>query len=335
MKNVLVTGGAGYLGYYVSSKLLSSGYKVRILDNLSFGNRALQKLKKKFKFEFVKGDIRDLRTVLKSMEGIDAVIHLAGIVGDPASKIDPTESTEINYLSTKLMIDSATYFNIKQFIFASTCSVYGASNNQKLNESSKLNPISLYADTKLKSEKIILNSNSKKLNPTIFRTGTLFGYSERMRFDLVINLFIGQALSQHKITIEGGKQWRPFIHVEDAATAYLLALEKKPSKIRGIFNLGGDELNYQLNDIGKLIKNNIEHVKVEHSIIKDKRNYRVSFKKIKHSFNFEPKRTIPYAIEEIKNVIKRGYIKDWKKPIYYNNRFPLVGLNKSSKYYWQ
>jgi len=156
-----------------------------------------------------------------------------------------------------------------------------------------------------------------------------------MRFDLVINLFIGQALSQHKITVEGGKQWRPFIHVEDAATAYLLALEKKPSKIRGIFNLGGDELNYQLNDIGKLIKNNIEHVKVEHSIIKDKRNYRVSFKKIKHSFNFEPKRTIPYAIEEIKNVIKRGYIKDWKKPIYYNNRFPLVGLNKSSKYYWQ
>lgn len=335
MKHVLVTGGAGYLGYHVSSKLLSSGYKVRILDNLSFGNRALQNLKKKFKFEFVKGDIRDLRTVLNTMEGMDAIIHLAGIVGDPASKIDTIESTEINYLSTKLMVDSAAYFKIKQFLFASTCSVYGASNNQKLNELSKLNPLSLYADTKLKSEKIILNSNSKQINPTIFRTGTLFGYSERMRFDLVINLFIGQALSQHEITIEGGNQWRPFIHVEDAATAYLLALEKQPSKIRGIFNLGGDDLNYQLKDVGKLIANKIVPVKIKYSKIEDKRNYRVSFKKIKQSINFEPKRTISYTIEEIRDAIKKGKIKNWKNPIYYNNKFPLVGRNKSSKYYWQ
>ncbi len=335
MKTILVTGGAGFLGYHVALKLLSKGYKLRILDNLSFGNHALKSLKKKFKFEFVKGDIRDLQTVLKIMEGTDAVIHLAGIVGDPASKLDPTESTEINHLSTKLLVDAAMYLKIKPFIFASTCSVYGASNNIKLTESSKLNPLSLYAESKLKSEKIILNSTSKNLNPTIFRTGTLFGYSKRMRFDLVINLFIGQAVSQHEISIEGGNQWRPFIHVEDAATAYMLALEKKSSKIRGIFNLGGDELNYQLNDIGKIIEKNIEDVKVKHSKINDKRNYRVSFKKIKQSFNFEPKRKIPFAIKEIKDAIKKGYIKDWKNPIYYNNKFPLVGLNKGSKYYWQ
>ena len=335
MKHILVTGGAGYLGYHVSSKLLSSGYKVRILDNLSFGKSALDNLKKKFKFDFVKGDIRDLRTVLNSMEGIDAIIHLAGIVGDPASKIDPTKSTEINYLSTKLLVDSAMYFKIKQFIFASTCSVYGASNNQNLNELSTLNPLSLYAETKLKSEKIILNSSNKYISPTIFRTGTLFGYSERMRFDLVINLFIGQSLSQHEITIEGGNQWRPFIHVEDAARAYLLALEKTPTKIKGIFNLGGDDLNFQLNDIGKLVSQKIIPTRIKYSKIEDKRNYRVSFKKINHSMNFEPKRTVSYAIDEIKNAVKKGKIKNWKNPIYYNNKFPLVGRNKSSKYYWQ
>ena len=120
MRQILVTGGAGYLGSHLIELLLSNNYKVRVLDNLSFGDNALKILKKKYKFELVKGDIRDLRVVLNSMEGCDAVIHLAGIVGDPASKLDPIQSTEINYLSTKLVADAASYFKIKQFLFAAS-----------------------------------------------------------------------------------------------------------------------------------------------------------------------------------------------------------------------
>jgi len=233
MRQILVTGGAGYLGSHLVELLLCNHYKVRVLDNLSFGDNALKILKKKFKFELIKGDIRDLRVVLNSMEGCDAVVHLAGIVGDPASKLDPIQSAEINYLSTKLVADAASYFQIKQFLFASSCSVYGASKNRLLSEKSKLNPVSIYAETKLKSEEIILEESQKYLSPTILRAGTLFGYSNRMRFDLVINLFAAQALSKHKIIIEGGNQWRPFVHVKDTALAYLLVLEKKRGTVKG------------------------------------------------------------------------------------------------------
>lgn len=334
MREILVTGGAGYLGSHLVELLLKENYKVRVLDNLSFGDNALKILKKKYKFEFVKGDIRDLRVVLNSMEGCDAVVHLAGIVGDPASKLDPIQSTEINYLSTKLVVDAASYFQIKQFLFASTCSVYGASNNQLLSEQSKLNPVSIYAKTKLKSEEIILE-NQKNLSPTILRAGTLFGYSNRMRFDLVINLFAAQAVSKNMITIEGGNQWRPFVHVKDAALAYLLTLEKKRGSVKGIFNLGSDDLNYQISEIGKTIQQNIPNVKIKNSKIIDQRNYRVSFKKINKSLNFKTTISILDGIKEIHHAIKTNKIKDWTDSIYYNNKFPLVGQNKNSKYYWQ
>jgi nucleoside-diphosphate-sugar epimerase len=334
MREILVTGGAGYLGSHLVELLLKENYKVRVLDNLSFGDNALKILKKKYKFEFVKGDIRDLRIVLNSMEGCDAVVHLAGIVGDPASKLDPIQSTEINYLSTKLVVDAASYFQIKQFLFASTCSVYGASNNQLLSEQSKLNPVSIYAKTKLKSEEIILE-NQKNLSPTILRAGTLFGYSNRMRFDLVINLFVAQAVSKNMITIEGGNQWRPFVHVKDAALAYLLTLEKKRGSVKGIFNLGSDDLNYQISEIGKTIQQNIPNVKIKNSRTIDQRNYRVSFKKINKSLKFKTTMSILDGIKEIHHVIKTNKIKDWTDSIYYNNKFPLVGKNKNSKYYWQ
>jgi len=335
MKQIFVTGGAGYLGCHLVKKLLEKGYKVRILDDLSYGDKALKVLRKKYRFELIRGDIRDLRVILQSMEGTDAVIHLAAIVGDFASDVDPVKSTEINYLSTKLVADAAKYFKIKQFLFASTCSVYGASNSNNLNENSKLNPISLYSETKLKSEKVLLNGSGKNLSPTIFRTGTLFGYSNRMRFDLLINFFVAQSIFNQKISIEGGNQWRPFIHVEDAAHAYLLALEKGNSKMKGIFNLGSDELNYQIKDIGKLMKNSFPDVKVVFSKKIDQRSYKVSFKKIKRVLGFEHTKSIPDGIEEIKNAINAKKIKSWTNPMYYNNKFALAGKNKLSQYYWQ
>ena len=335
MKEVLVTGGAGYLGLHVVEKLLKNEYKVHVLDNFSFGNSGLKSLKKRYNFELINGDIRDLRVVLKSMDGVDVVIHLAGIVGDPASKLDPEQSIEVNYLSTKKLVDVAKYFKIRQFLFASSCSVYGANNNRLLSEKSKLNPVSIYAETKLKSEEIILEQSQKYLSPTILRTGTLFGYSNRMRFDLIINLFTAQALSKHKITIEGGNQWRPFVHVKDAALAYFLVLEKKRGTVKGIFNLGSNDLNYTISDIGKTIQQNTPNVKIENSKNIDQRNYKVSFKKIHKSLGFDSTMSISDGIIEIQHALKTHKIKDWTNPIYYNNKFPLIGKNKNSKYYWQ
>lgn len=333
MKKVLVTGGAGYLGSHVVEQLLENDYKVIILDNLTFGDNALKKLRKKFRFEFLNGDIRDMRLILKSMEGVDTIIHLAGIVGEPASKIDPKNSVEINYISTKLIVEMAKYFKIKNFIFASTCSVYSSSKNKKLTENSRLNSSSIYAITKIKSEKIILNAKGKNFNPIIFRMGTLFGYSNRMRFDLVINLFTGQAAIEGRISIEGGNQWRPFVHVKDAAGGYIIGVEKQRNS--GIFNLGSDDQNYQINQVGEIVKKKFPQVKVETTDVIDRRNYRVNFSKIKNQFKFQPNLEVSDGILEIKNAIKSRKIKFWKDPIYYNNRFPLVGKNKNSGYYWK
>ena len=336
MRKILVTGGAGYLGSQVTEKLLQQGYEVRILDNLSFGDSGLRLLKKKYQFELVKGDVRDLQTVLNCLEGTDAVIHLAAIVGDPASSLDPIRSLEINSLSTKLVADAAKYFKIKQFIFASSCSVYGASKNKILTESSKLSPVSLYAQTKIRSENVVLDANGKSFSPTIFRTATLFGYSNRMRFDLVINLFTVQALFEGKISIEGGNQWRPFLHVSDAAEAYVLAIEKPTSKSHGIYNLGYDEYNYQLNKIGEFIKGSIPDVKIRYSDVMDKRNYRVSFSKLKKSLGLKCTKSVSDGIKEIKAKIKNKTIKSWKNPIYYNNKLSLcMGKSELTKYYWK
>lgn len=333
MKHVLVTGGAGFLGSHIVEKLLNQGYKVRVLDNLSFGDDALQNFKKNSKFELINGDIRDLRLVLQAIQDIDSVIHLAGIVGDQASMIDPTSSFEVNYLSTKVLVDIAKYFKVKNFFFASSCSVYGFSNSKMLTESSKLSPLSLYAETKLKSERLLLNASDRGFTPTIFRMGTLYGLSNRMRFDLVVNFFTGQAISENEISIDGGNQWRPFVHVEDAANAFVLALGK--SKIRGVFNLGSNEQNHQIKDIGEFILKSITNVKIKQSPKTDRRDYRVSFSKIKKTLGFKAQRTIIDGIEEIKQAIKSEKIKSWKNPIYYNNRFPLTGKNKNSKYYWK
>lgn len=336
MKEVLITGGAGYLGLHVVEKLLKNEYKVNVLDNFSFGNSGLKSLKKRYNFKLIDGDIRDLRVVLKSMDGVDVVIHLAGIVGDSASKLDSEQSIEVNYLSTKMLVDVVKYFKIRQFLFASSCSVYGASNSKILDESSKLSPVSLYADTKIKSEKIILESSGKYFSPTILRAGTLFGFSNRMRFDLVINLFVAQAIFEHKISIEGGQQWRPFVHVDDAAEVYVRALELPSSKIQGIFNLGSNHFNYKLIDIGKLITEQIPNTKVKFSKTVDNRNYRVNFSKLAKILKYVPEKSVEYGIQEIKNKIESKIIKSWKDPIYYNNKISMcMGKNKQTQYYWK
>jgi len=318
INKVLVVGGAGYLGSVLTRKLLQKGYKVRILDNLSFGDDGIKELYSNKNFEFVNGDIRNISNIVESIKGIDAVIHLAAIVGDPACAADPRETLEINYLATKMIAETCKYFQVNRFLFASTCSVYGESStpDAKLTENSPLNPISLYAETKINCEKLLLELKDDNFSPLLLRMGTLYGYSPNMRFDLVVNLLIAKAIFDKKITIFGGEQWRPFLHVEDAADIYIRYLEIPIEKLKtNIFNIVSE--NCKIVDIGKIIKSICPEAQLEiNNQIIDKRNYNVSFNKMSNTLNYKPKNKISEGIIEIKNVIEKGIIKDYKDAKY-------------------
>lgn len=318
IRKILLIGGAGYLGSVLCRKLLNQGYEVRVLDNLTYGDWGIRELYKKKNFEFLKGDIRNISDIVKGIKGVDAVIHLAAIVGDPLCALNPKRTLEINYLATKIIVEICKYFQINRFIFASTCSVYGRNSipDTKLNEESLLNPISLYAETKIKCENLILEAMDENFSPTIFRMATLYGYSPNMRLDLVINLLTAKALFDKEITIFGGEQWRPWLSLEDASDAYISSLKNPIKKIRGeIFNVLSE--NYKIIEVGRKINSICPYAKIKINKKKsDNRNYNVSFDKISQILNFHPKKKITNGVIEIKKAIEKGLIKNSKDPKY-------------------
>ena len=240
-KKVLVVGGAGYLGSILVNKLLEKGYKVRILEIFLFGKESIDEIKNNPNLEVVEGDLRNIRTISNALKGMDAVIDLAAVVGDPACQTKPIDTIETNYLAAKTLAEACKYQQINKFIFASTCSVYGQG-EEKLSEESPLNPTSLYAKSKIKTEEGILSLSDDNFSPCILRMGTLYGLSPRMRFDLVVNVLTMKALTEKKIKIFGGDQWRPLVHVSDVARAIVLVLKAPISKVGNqIFNVGNNE----------------------------------------------------------------------------------------------
>jgi len=216
---VLVTGGAGYIGSHCVRMLLAGGHSVRVLDSLLWGDDALKPMMNGAgNLEVFQGDIRHVEDVVAATKGCQGVIHLAGIVGDPACELDPEATHTINFEATKIMVEVAKYANVRRFVFASTCSVYGAAEDYVLNEGSVVNPVSLYAETNLRSEHVILRGfEGTNTIPTIVRFATIYGVSSRMRFDLVVNIMSAKAHYERKVRVFGGDQWRPFVHVADAA----------------------------------------------------------------------------------------------------------------------
>ena len=291
---VLVTGGSGYLGSILSRKLLVKGHSVRILDNFLFGKDSIKEIENNKNLEIIEGDIRDLSIVSKSIKNVDTVIHLASIVGTQSSELDPKISVEINFMATRNIAELCKLYKIKQFVFASTCSVYGAQPNQLISENSEVNPLDSYGQSKFESERAILQEYDY---PTILRLGTLFGASHRMRFDLAINLFIAQAINKEKITVFGGDQWRPFLHVDDAAEAFSFTVE---NNMEGIYNVVWKNLtiNQMAKDVQKLIPTEI---KLSKDIV-DKRDYKVTSSKL-GKFGFETKKDIKHAVKEFKTKI--------------------------------
>jgi len=315
VKRVLVVGGAGYLGSLIVKKLLAKNYKVRVLDNLMYGDAGLKEFFGNKNFEFINGDMRDIKVLTSALKNMDAVIHLAGIVGDPACSFDPKETLETNLFATKILAEMCKYYQINRFIFSSTCSVYGESSGENyLDEDSELNPVSLYAESKLMIERMLLEMAEGNFASTIFRMGTLYGASPRMRFDLVINLLTAKAIVDKEITVFGGQQWRPFIHVDDAAEFYIECIELPIDKVRGmVFNIGSEKQNYKIIEIARIINRKIRDAKlVITEKAGDRRNYKTSFNKAYSVFKFRPKKTVENAVEEIKNMPQTLHYRDEK-----------------------
>ena len=310
-----MTGGAGFLGSMLVAKLLSRGYGVRVLDNLLYGVEPVKPYILNQKFELFKGDVRDLNCVVRALHDVDVVVHLASIVGDQAGDLEPKTTIQINYLSTKNIAELCELYE-KRLMYSSSCSVYGDSPRGVMHENIRMDrsinypkPLSLYGETKLRSERAIQELTSDYV---ILRLGTLFGLSNRMRFDLALNLFIAQALKGDKITVFGGDQWRPFLHVQDAADCFISAIE---NDWNGIFNCSWE--NLKIIDAVRILQ---KYLSVDFTIsqdVVDRRNYRISCEKIR-SMGFAPQKDIKYAIDEIKACFDKGDITDYKLPIYSN-----------------
>lgn len=308
MKNILIIGGEGYIGNILCENLVSNGYNVTSYDNLIYNNNhcVLNKINLK-NYNFIFGDMLDVRNLKFAIKNSDAVVLLAGLVGDPITKKYPNESSAINDKGVKNVIDLCAKQNIENFIFISTCSNYGLiKNNEKADEEFELNPLSLYAKSKVKAEKYILSLiNETDMNPTILRFATAFGLSPRMRFDLTISEFTRELAIGNELLIYDADTWRPYCHVQDFSRLIKLVLEAPKKKISWqVFNAGGDENNATKRTISELILEKIPSGKIkyqEHGT--DPRNYRVSFSKVESVLGFNPKYNIQDGIDELVEAI--------------------------------
>lgn len=321
MTSCLVTGGAGYIGSNLINDMLSAGKKVVVLDKLLFGIDPIASHLSNRNLKLIIGDISIEEDINKALElNVDNVIHLAAIVGDPACAANQHEAIKTNIDGTLKLATICKSKGVKRFIFASTCSVYGASGNILLDEGSKTNPVSLYAKTRLTAENEILKMVDGDFMPTILRFGTIYGISPRMRFDLIINFLTLKAIKEKKIRIFGGDQWRPFVHVRDIGRALLLMLNSPAKRIGGeIFNVGDTSENYLLSHLGDIVKRIMPDVEVSClNEIKDERSYRVSFEKIKKAFGFTAGFNVKDGIIEIKNTIESKLISNPDDKKFYN-----------------
>lgn len=321
--DVLVTGGAGYIGSVVSTYLIRHGVTTRVLDGLHFGGESLLGLLGMPHFDFMAGDLRNAQCVMNALrDAPEAVIHLAAIVGDPACKQQPEQAREINETATGQLIDLCKHYGVQRFIFISTCSNYGISeSNQPVTEDSPLNPISLYAETKVKMEQYLLQQADATFHPCILRLSTVFGLSPRMRFDLLVNELTRDAVLRKKIVVYGVQFWRPYLHVQDVAKAISMVLQAPLETIdRQVFNVGMNTANYQKQQIIELVLKYLPETEIEQvEQRQDPRNYRVAFDKIGRRLGFYPDWTVEAGIFQIKCAVEQRIFRDPFAPIYHNS----------------
>ncbi len=298
MQQVLVTGGAGYVGAVLVPKLLQAGYRVKVLDLYIYGTDVLAAVKNHPNLEEIQGDIRDRALLEKVMPGCDAVIHLACISNDPSFELNPDLGRSINYDAFVDLVDVAKDSGVKRFIYASSSSVYGIKETDNVTEDLPLLPLTDYSRYKALCEEVLLSKRESGFVTLVLRPATVCGYSPRQRLDLVVNILTTQAINNGKITVFGGQQKRPNIHIEDMTDLYLKSLQWSDEAIDGkIFNAGYE--NHTLMEIAEMIHKVVGSVEIVTTPTNDLRSYHISSEKIKKELGFVPSHTVEEAIQDL------------------------------------
>lgn len=309
---ILVTGGAGYVGCITVPKLLAAGHEVVVFDLMLFGSEGL---KPHPKLKVVKGDIRDTEHFAREVKGCDIVLHLACISNDPSFELDSSLSVSINYDCFEPIVQASKAALVKRFIYASTSSVYGVSDAPEVTEEHPLVPLTDYNKYKGMCEPILLRYQAPDFTTVIIRPATVCGYSPRMRFDLTVNILTNHAVNKGVITVFGGSQKRPNIHIEDISDLYVELLDMPADKIAGeTFNAGYE--NHTVSQLAEIAKKIVEQempekapIRIETTSSNDLRSYHVSSKKITEKLGYKPRRTIDDAVRDLCRAFRRG---EWK-----------------------
>ena len=321
-KQILVTGGCGYIGSVLVPMLLERGYKVRVFDKLYFGEESLKGVRDKI--EFISGDVRNFNPNI--LDDIEAVIHLGSLSNDPTAAFDPNATRTINFEGTVKLAKACKERGIERFTFASTCAVYGFQMDGIAGEGFRVDPQSDYAKSKLDVDIELQKMANDEFCPVILRQATVFGFSPRMRWDIVINAFAMHAFKTGRLDVWfGGEAWRPVVHVKDTAEAHIRCLEADPGKVRGeIFNLV--YRNYRILELAHRVRKALAgmdiavEVDVNYDQV-DNRSYRTGGEKITKVLGFTPSVSVEDGVKGIVEVLRSGQYRDFDHPIYYNMRW--------------
>lgn len=309
LKNILVTGGAGYVGANLIPKLLKQGYRVTVLDLFIYGEDIFtDQIRKNPALKVVHGDIRDQKLVKENLKGIDCVVHLACISNDPSFDLNPELGRSINLDAFRPLVELSREAGVQRFIYASSSSVYGVKEEENVTEEMSLEPLTDYSKYKAECEEILKEYIDDKWTAVTIRPATVCGYSRRQRLDVVVNILTNHAYHNRKIKVLGGAQKRPNIHIEDMTDLYVYLLTCPREKIHGkIFNAGYE--NHTVDQLAMMVKEAIgSDVEIVRSVADDNRSYHVSSKKIEREIGFKPKHTIQEAVYDLKKAFDEGLL---------------------------
>lgn len=318
-RTVLVTGGAGYVGAVLVPQLLRNNYKVKVLDLFLFGEDVFDSVKGNPNLELIKGDMRDENLLERALPGCDSVIHLACISNDPSFELDPELGKSINYDCFPALVKISKQAGVKRFIYASSSSVYGVKDEPNVTEDLPLEPLTDYSKFKALCEEILLKERSPGFTAVIIRPATVCGYSPRLRLDLTVNILTNHAVNKREITVLGGNQMRPNIHIQDMADLYTKLLDYPDALIDGkIFNAGYE--NHTVSQIAQMVKKIVgDDVAIKTQPTNDNRSYHISSEKIRRELGFSPQYTIEDAIRDLVTAFKQGKIPNsFSENRYYN-----------------
>jgi nucleoside-diphosphate-sugar epimerase len=321
---ILVVGGAGYVGSVLIREMLTRGYAVKVFDRMYYGDSGIREHLERIKLQ--EGDVRTMDVSV--LDGVEAVINLSGLSNDPTAEYNPRANFEMNTQANEYLARLCKARGIERFLFASSCSIYdvGIGNEEKdivLDEESPVKPKAAYSSSKYEAEKVLLELADENFCPTILRKGTVYGFSPRMRYDLVVNTFLRDALSKGYVTMHyGGEMWRPLVDVRDAARAYITCLEAPVKKVNGqIFNVVYG--NFRISELALRVVEALKGVGVKAELRPDYRyqgvrSYRVSGRKLERVLDFTPAVTVEEAVKDMVESISRYRYTDFDNPRYYN-----------------